>query len=456
MENFNNYSRIKLFDYQKNIVENEQNRNSHALFMDMGTGKTIVSLALFNESEARNLLIICLPNKVDDWCEEVEKNTNLTPMMLRKSSGVAQTAVSVLLSRPNEDLQDVCVITNFQMVWRIENMLNLIDNNWFIIIDESHMIKNPKSNAAKFCLELAKRTDFKAILTGTPQSNGYIDYFAQLKFLGYLKLTLTEFKNTFCVFDINSAGGHYFQKLLGYKNTELLDRLLNEKCVFFKRDPANADIPTDIDASVEIDNKVYKNLIKDRVINFQNEEIVADTPLILRLRLRQLCSAVFKNKGKYCWLKDFFESLVNERLVIFYNFNMECDSIEELCKELKRPYSIFNAKSHDLSAFKAHENGVAICNYKSASTGLNDLAKAHVCLFFSPTESYIEFAQAKKRIDRIGQTAKPLYYYLCAKNTVEEKIYETLRNKKDFDDETFKNYIESLHKANEKRSENYA
>ena len=40
----------QLFDYQKQIVDSQQN-DSSALFMDMGTGKTVTSLALFKKSK---------------------------------------------------------------------------------------------------------------------------------------------------------------------------------------------------------------------------------------------------------------------------------------------------------------------------------------------------------------------------------------------------------------------
>jgi SNF2 family DNA or RNA helicase len=189
----------KLFTYQNAIVQKELKRNSHALFMDMGTGKTIVSLALFTKSRAKNLLVICLSNKVNDWFEDCSQNLLLTKsIILTNSSKKSCELVSKLLI--NGEISNVSLITNFEMVWRIKNLVNLIDENWFIIIDESHKIKNPSSKVTKFCLKLVELTENKAILTGTPQSNGYIDYFAQLNFLGFFDVPLREFKNEFCEF----------------------------------------------------------------------------------------------------------------------------------------------------------------------------------------------------------------------------------------------------------------
>ena len=53
----------------------------------------------------------------------------------------------------------------------------------------------------------------------------------------------------------------------------------------------------------------------------------------------------------------------------------------------------------------------------------------------------LEFYQAKGRLNRHGQTKKPLYYLLVTKgtNSVDELNYKALVNKQDFTDEFFEN-----------------
>ena len=113
-----------------------------------------------------------------------------------------------------------------------------------------------------------------------------------------------------------------------------------------------------------------------------------------------------------------------------------------MLKELNIPYSEYNGREKDLTNFKENKNGAAGCQYISASTGLNDLVCSHICIMYSPTLNYSDWAQAKKRIDRIGQTQKPLYYNLCCRDTVEEKIVSTLKSGKDFDDKMFNQYLQ--------------
>ena len=77
--------------------------------------------------------------------------------------------------------------------------------------------------------------------------------------------------------------------------------------------------------------------------------------------------------------------------------------------------------------------------YKSGSTGLDWLKQAYVEIFYTLPDSYIEFYQAKGRINRVGQTKKPLYYILLAgdSKSADNLNYQALKNKTDFNDDFY-------------------
>lgn len=421
----------KLYDYQKKIVDSRDFYESHALFMDMGTGKTITSLALFEQSGLKKILIVCIVSKKQDWCDELKNLTGIEATILDK--GTAKNK-ELLKNKSN------AYIVNYESCWRLDkDLLNLIDEDWFIILDESHKIKNTKSKIGKFMNKLRTKTYAKCILTGTPQNQGYIDYYNQLRFIDIFMMSEVEFKRRFCEFELTTFNGRYVNQLIGYKDVQELDRIINENCIFFKRDIDNDMIPTDITINIE-KHKSYDKFRKDKVF----EDVIGDSMSAHRMGLKQLCSGFIKDikihNNKEIWLKDFLDNY-NERVVIFYNFNMELDSIKNICEELKKPYSVYNGSEKNLDNFKKYNDGVAICNYGSASLGLNDLVLSNVCVMYSPTEDYINFTQSKKRIDRLGQTKKPLFYYLQTKNSIEGAIYRSLKNGKSFDDKLFEKYL---------------
>lgn len=72
--------------------------------------------------------------------------------------------------------------------------------------------------------------------------------------------------------------------------------------------------------------------------------------------------------------------------------------------------------------------------------GLN-LQKANKIIYFSPTESSELFEQSKKRIHRVGQDKHCFYYLLITRNSIEEKIYENLKQRRNYTNELFKKDI---------------
>lgn len=391
----------QLYDYQQKIVEKCSNFDSNALFMSMGTGKTVTSLEIYKTKPCYKILVVCLKSKIEEWKRDIKDQTNCNDFM----------------------------VINFESVWRKNDYLNYVDNNTFVIVDESHKIKSWSSKISKYMLKIGKKTKYKIILTGTPQNNGYIDYFNQLRFLGWLDMTVTRFKNEYCVYhQIKDGNGVFlFPKLVGYKNTDKIDNIL-KKAIFLKRDMVYDQVPKFEYVSVDT-NSDYKKIYKNHVLN----DVIYDTPLKVLLGLRQ---NTYQKKGSY--FKDILDS-TDERVVVFYNFIVERDYIAEICEKIGKPYSIYDSTEKSLETFKNNDNAVMILNYKNGSTGINDLVLSQLCVFFSPPVSYIEYEQSKKRLDRIGQVKAP--YYIHFVSGVEQKIYKSLNDKKDFDERSFANEL---------------
>lgn len=78
--------------------------------------------------------------------------------------------------------------------------------------------------------------------------------------------------------------------------------------------------------------------------------------------------------------------------------------------------------------------------------GLNDFVKTNIAIWFSYPENYIDFEQSKGRLNRIGQTKQPVFYFLEIENSVEPAIYSTLLAGKNFDQRLFDQWSESYEK----------
>lgn len=98
--------------------------------------------------------------------------------------------------------------------------------------------------------------------------------------------------------------------------------------------------------------------------------------------------------------------------------------------------SIVNGDTKDLSMYKEYPNSVTAIQYQAGAMGLN-LQWANKIVYFTPPLSSELFEQSKKRIHRIGQSSSCFYYMLICKNSIEEKIYDTLAMRKDYTDKLF-------------------
>ena len=442
-----------LYTYQKNIVNDLKDFDQSALFMDVGTGKSITSLALYEQklvqSKCKKLLIICLCAKLNEWKNDCEKWFPFSKTIIL--DGKKKSKNDFL--KGNFDI----AIINFEKTWRT-NDLFIINSDFYIIIDESHKIKESTTKVGKFMKQISVLTPYKCILTATPMGNGYIDLYNQLYFLGLLDMSLTLFKEKYCNEQIvYYPGMKPFKKIIGYKDTTYLDSLINKYARYYERKIDDDLIPSEIVIPFELD-KNYNKIARTRVY----EDISLDKVSSKRLGLKSLCSGTIMGKAlvdpngnldrlyqlntyKLDWVKSFLEDF-KERVVIFYAFDHQRDQLYEMITKLKRPCARYCADYKEEDIFNKNDNAVVLVQYKSGSTGIDWLKQSYVCIFYCLCDSYIDFYQAKGRINRVGQTKKPLYYILVTKgkNSADELNYNALKNKQDFNDDWFENNFKEI------------
>ena len=441
-----------LYDYQKKAVDDLKDFDSCALFFDVGVGKSITSLALYEQKllqkKCKKLLIVCLCAKLNEWKCDCEKWFPFSKTIILDGKKKSKRDFEL----GNFDI----AIINFEKTWR-NNDLFLVNKDYYIIIDESHKIKESTTKVGKFMKQLGILTPYKCILTATPMGNGYIDLYNQLYFLGLISMSLTSFKEEYCNEQlVYYAGMKPFRKIVGYRNTEYLDSLINKYARYYERKIDDDLVPSEIVVPFELD-KHYNKIAKDRVY----EDISLDKVTSKRLGLKALCSGTLMGKAlvdpngnldrlyqlntyKLDWVKSFLEDF-KDRVVIFYMYDHQRDQLYDMITKLKRPCARYCANYKEENIFNENDDAVVLVQYKSGSTGIDWLKQSYVSIFYSLPDSYIDFYQAKGRINRVGQTKKPLYYILVTKgkNSVDEINYNALKNKQDFNDEWFEtNFVE--------------
>lgn len=427
----------KLYKHQKTALALTADKNRVAYYHDMGLGKTFTGAEKMNRLGGRVNLVICQKSKIDDWKEHFEMNyPDYDVFDLSKKDYWPQF---IYWSHRGRNL--VVGVINYDLIFRRPELLEI--NFDTLLLDESSMIKNDTAKRTKTILKL--KTDNVILLSGTPTGGKYEELYSQLKLLGW-KITKTQYWSEFIKTRKINAGGFSIPIVTGYKNVGRLKRKMREYgCDFLTYEQAveaysNAEgntleaLPPQTFTDIKVDApKEYKQFVKNKIVEIDGRELIGDTTLTQMLYARQLCGAYAAEKVKA--LGDLIES-TNDRLIVFYNFNIELNAIKDICKQFKRPVSQVNGSTKDLDAYEKHTDSVTAIQYQSGAKGLN-LQKANKIIYFAPTLSLEDYMQSIKRIHRIGQKRPCFYYRLICKNSIEEKIYKSIENGIDYTEKLF-------------------
>lgn len=402
---------------------------------DAGVGKTYSALGAYLQSGCSKLLVICLAPKVTDFAEDgALMDIDITPLNLGTKKN------KELLAESNK------VAISFESVWRITELLKWVDTDTFIIIDEGHKVGVSSSKVTKFVMKLTKKTTYVRILTATPISNGKLEnYYPLLFMLNVFRKPKKQFEELFVVKQMRQLGSMRFMQIVGYQNEHLLNDMINSVAVRFKRDKDY--FPEDFVYKTK-KPAMYAKLKKNRMYKADNGEVIElDNSSKLFNAMRCVSHGFLLginkqvSKEPFERLQAILETHNDERIVIFYNYNVELEMLKQVLDKLKRPYSQYNGASKDLKVFKGKDNGVVLAHYKSASTGINDFVIANVTIYNSMPLESINYEQSKARTDRYGQTKKPLYYHIVPETPTEKKIFETVTNGKDFTNEMMEDIL---------------
>ena len=428
----------KLYAYQEKIFQWVKQRKKIALFMDMGTGKTLVTLNFLMYHRPKKVLIICPKVAMYVWQSEFKKHVKDNPYtIVPLNKGTSKDKADKVIENNKEN---TVLIINYESSWRdhIEKALRDYKAD-MIICDESHKIKTYGSNVSKYIRQLGKNTEYKAILTGTPVTNTKLDYWGQFAFLditlfGHL---YSAFKNRYFEFHPK-----FPSKIIKEKNMEELLWKVAENSVTVKLVEVKKDLPPITEEIIYTEmsttqQKVYEKLRKEQFIKLEKGEILVKNAMNEMQKLQQISSGFIylENEATYKFfenskieaLKDLIEGMGEEKVVVFCSFTEELKMIKTALEKEGKTVAVIGNGQNELQKFY---DGAQVCivNLLAGAEGI-DLTAAHYAIYFSPTLKMDKFEQSRARIYRNGQTMPCFVYHLINKNTVDTKIYSALKNK---------------------------
>ena len=172
----------KPYEYQTAASNFIKEHDACALLLDMGLGKTVITLTsvkeLIRSGEVKRVLIIA-PLRVAQttWPSEIKKWDHLSDLTYRVATGTEKQRISAL-----SDNADLYIINRENVDWLINN--NAIKFNFdMVVVDELSSFKSYQAKRFKSLLKVRWKIKRIVGLTGTPSSNGLMDLWAEYKIL---------------------------------------------------------------------------------------------------------------------------------------------------------------------------------------------------------------------------------------------------------------------------------
>lgn len=420
--------KIKLFKHQEDILEETKDMNKVAYYLDMGLGKTFVGSEKLHQLNKRANLLICQKSLISMWINHFK-----TYYKYQVFDGTKPTQLNQVINS-YEKLRPFILIINYDLVFR-RDIKSVFRHDFTLMLDESSMIQNEKTKRTKYILKM--HPDNIILLSGTPTSGKYERLWSQAHLLGW-NITKSKYNKIYVNWDTMYLGVQKFKvvnKDHPYKNVQRLKRKLREHGAVFMKTEDVFELPEQNFIPIKVkQSSNYRKFLKDKYLEFDNQELLGDTALTYLLGLRQL-SGMY-SKEKLDRLSDLIDS-TEDRLIIFYNFERELDEIVKIAKNKIRPVSIVNGKTKNLTNYETKDDSITLIQYQAGSMGLN-LQKSNKIVYFTPPQQSELYEQSKKRIHRIGQERPCFYYNLIVEKSVEERIYRALKERRDYTDELFK------------------
>lgn len=409
---------------------------------DMGLGKTLQTITYVLANPGTRTLIVCPTSLAYNWQDEFSK---FAPQIATQIiSGTPQERADLM-----QQSTDVPVwITTYPL---IRKDVDLYKAQIFdaCFIDEAQFIKNPTSLGAKAVKAVQAKHRFA--LTGTPIEN-----------------TLSEL---WSIFDFVMPGffGRYRQFEECYEKPILRDhdsvqmQKLRRKIRSFVLRRMKKEVLTELPDKIETrrmaemgakQRKIYESYLARIQMELAGDE--ENTPggnrmqvLAALTRLRQICChpATFASNyhggsGKLDLLMEQLPDILEggHSVIVFSQFTSMLSIIAHELKQRNIPFFYLagstsaQERKREVKEFNRGEVKVFLISLKAGGTGLN-LTGADTVIHFDPWWNPAVEDQATDRAYRIGQKKKVQVIKYVMKDSIEEKIYELQKRKKQLSDQ---------------------
>ena len=447
------------YEHQRSALNQSAEKVQWAYFMEMGTGKTKVTIDniaySYLKKEIQSVLVIAPKSVYTVWETEIETHI---------PNEINYKIYKWNIDKPKEydnlnKFEHLRIfLINVEALSTKRGFNGCVDyltknKKNFVVLDESTTIKNRSAKRTKNILGLRKLSYIRRILTGSPITKSPLDLFTQCQFLSPELLGFSSylaFRNRYAeMTDIPVGSGRFISVPKYYKRLEELEVKLQMFSTRIRKDQC-LDLKPKIRQKryIELEGegrKIYDRLrttalaiVEDSTVSFSNK-------LTEIIKLHQVCNGFTKDDdGRMLRLHDQKVKALHEvieetdgKVIIWANYLW---NIHEIIHSLKSKYgeesvvSIFgeiNVEDRKKAVERIQKDPTCrfmVGNPTTGGFGLT-LTACNTVIYFSNNYNLEVRMQSEDRAHRMGQKGSVVYIDIVAKNTLDEAIMKSLVNK---------------------------
>lgn len=426
-------------DYQKEAIKRLEEHDHYGLFLDMGLGKTIITLTaiqelIYDACEVSRVLIIA-PRSVAEstWQDEAEKwdHLHLTFSTVlgdrdKRSAALQRDADCYVINREN-------------VVWLCEQYCYQPPFD-MLVVDEASSFKNPRSKRFRALRKAMPCFSRVVLLTGTPAPNTLMDLWAQMYLLDRGKAlgrTLTAYRQRYFRPDKSNGYVVYSYRLRDARaEQEIYDAIAPEVMSLKAADYLKMPKRVDNFVSVHLPKKAaetYQRLKKDLVLSMNDEEITAASAATLAGKLLQMANGrVYTDEhgildihhAKVDALAEIVEANEGRPILVFYSFKHDLPALKE-----RFPDAAMLKGAEEVRKWNRGEIPMLLAHPASTAYGLNLQAGGHIIVWYGLTWSLELYQQANARLYRQGQEKPVIIHHLVSRGTMDEQVMQAIKKK---------------------------
>jgi SNF2 family DNA or RNA helicase len=464
--------RTKPFAHQRAGLEALYGKKSMAWFMDMGTGKSKVVIdmhaALCVDHHCDTIVVLCPLSIRNNWVRQLAWHM---PQFINYSVHLLNSGDAGVRAyndwMTNGAFNQRWLIIGIESIASSKTAFDLAD--LFLcssltsacIVDEAHKIKNDSAQRTKTAYRLARRSEWRTIMTGTPIANGPLDLFAMFQFLDPDIIGLGDyysFRNRYAI-----MGGYEGREVLGYQHIDELTEII-APFVYQARKRDVLDLPPKLYEVREVEptteqQRLYNTMKKAKMVATGTKQLVVQNVLEKMLRLQEIVGGFvsYENEDDVNAIgqpqkRTYREPIAgtnpklqevltiaqegDQSTIIWCAFVDEimlvADALERAKYTVARLYGAYteDERTAALDAFQSKQARFLVGNAATGGLGL-DMTTGTVEVYYSNTFNFVDREQSEDRAHRIGQTKNVTIIDLVMVNTVDTIISKALQAKQD-------------------------